>query len=495
MTTVPRSVISEDEDDLGLPVRPPRSDVRAYDPRGWTTPARIRVLTGAVLVLVLALVLVAGAAASGTRAGLHRIGQQAGPQVVATSDLYFALNDMDAQVANVLLVGSDQHLGVGRAQALRIYDQRRLQADRDLQQAAAAAGDDRIAAPAVRAVLDGVTRYEALAAQAVLADGRKPHPPAEPPHEALLLYRQATDLMKSGVLPAAARLIQANASMLDRTYRTEHAAARHTEAEVAVLGVLLLATLLALQILFARRTHRMVNPALAAACVLAAVFAAAGVGLFGGEAGHLRVAKKDAFDSVLALTQARAISYDANADESRFLVDPERAARYRQAFLEKSQRLALLPGADLRSYDDRLEGAVRRYQGDHRDIPFGGFYGRAFHNITFPGERERAEKTLELYRLYQLDDRVMRAKAATGNLRAAVEFNTGYAPGNSNHDFTAYDQALASLTELNQRHFDASIRDGRRALRGWNAIPPIAAFALVALVLLGVRPRLAEYRA
>ncbi|HEY1324775.1 MAG TPA: hypothetical protein VGF32_31250, partial [Streptosporangiaceae bacterium] len=40
-------------------------------------------------------------------------------------------NDMDAQVANVLLVGDDQTLGITRAQALAIYEQRRRQADAD----------------------------------------------------------------------------------------------------------------------------------------------------------------------------------------------------------------------------------------------------------------------------------------------------------------------------------------------------------------------------
>jgi hypothetical protein len=34
--------------------------------------------------------------------GLRLIGQQSEPEVLATTDLYFRLNDMDAQVANVL---------------------------------------------------------------------------------------------------------------------------------------------------------------------------------------------------------------------------------------------------------------------------------------------------------------------------------------------------------------------------------------------------------
>jgi hypothetical protein len=62
------------------------------------------------------------------------------------------------------------------------------------------------------------------------------------------------------------------------------------------------------------------------------------------------VAKQDAFDSVLALSRMRAVSYDANADESRYLVDPARAGQYRQAFLDKSQQVLQLDGASLATF-------------------------------------------------------------------------------------------------------------------------------------------------
>ena len=48
------------------------------------------------------------------------------------------------------------------------------------------------------------------------------------------------------------------------------------------------------------------------------------------------MAKSEAFDSIVALSQARAVSDDANADESRYLVDPARAGQYQQAFEDKS---------------------------------------------------------------------------------------------------------------------------------------------------------------
>ena len=55
------------------------------------------------------------------RGDFQAIGQRDAPEAGATTGLYFALNDMDAQVANVLLVGGDSALAASRAQDLATY--------------------------------------------------------------------------------------------------------------------------------------------------------------------------------------------------------------------------------------------------------------------------------------------------------------------------------------------------------------------------------------
>ncbi|WP_214321889.1 hypothetical protein [Nonomuraea sediminis] len=443
------------------------------------TPQWLRALAGGALILAVTLGVTLAVAVSGVRDGLQVIGHRTGPQVVATQDLYFALNDMDAQVANVLLVGAARDLGVGRDKALEIYAARRTQASKDLQQAAAVGGGQTLAD-----VIDGLGRYEQLAGQAILLDSQQPHPPGRPPAAALERYRQATDLMKSAVLPAADRLTKANAATIEAAYQDAWSAAQRSAVFVIVLGVLLAGVLVALQAALARRFHRLVNAFLAPATVGALLLTGLGGGLLISEAEHLRVAKKDAFDSVLALTQARGLSYDANADESRFLVDPSRSAVYAQRFLDKSQRLAGVPGATLDTYDAGLAGATS----------LTGYFGTALRNITFPGERERAEATMAAYRAYQLDDRKMRALHDQGRLRDAVALNTSYQPGNSNYHFDRYDKALEQFIGVNQSHFEGSIRDGEDALAGWGLIPGAGALLVAALTLAGVRPRLGEYR-
>ena len=238
----------------------------------------------------------------------------------------------------------------------------------------------------------------------------------------------------------------------------------------------------------------MLNPALVLASLVVALLTILGVRLFDTEAGHLRVAKKDAFDSVLALSRMRAVGYDANGDESRYLVDPARAGQYRRSFLDKSQQVLRLDGATLTTYDAGLAQAVTAYDADHGDLRFHGFFGVEFRNITFPGERAAAERTLTLYQAYERDDRRMRALAETGRLHEAIQFNTSYAPGSSNHDFDAYDTSLATLITINHDAFDSAIHDGEHALGGWDVIPPVAVALVVALLIAGVWPRLAEYR-
>jgi hypothetical protein len=478
---------------VDIPGRPRRQP--ATTPRRWrrSTPTWLRALAAAAAAATVALVALLVLDIGQQDRNLRVIGDQAAPEVAAAGDLYFALNDMDAQVANVLLVGSEQGLGFTRDQALTIYEQRRRQADSDLQQAAAAATDPGTQ-QAIRDVLDQLGRYEALAAQAILLDGQQSHPAGHPPATALASYRQATDLLASALLPAAQALTDRNARALEDTYQSQRGATLTVRTWVVVTGAVLLAVLVVLQLYLYRRFRRILNPALILATLLALGLTVSGAGLLGGEAEHLRVAKKDAFDSILALTQARAVSYDANADESRYLVDPDRAARYQQAFLAKSQRLVTLPDAAISNYDAELDSALRAYRTDPGTVGWQGFYGTEFRNITFTGERQAAETTLARYQTYQLDDRHIRQLATSGQTRDAIAFCTSYAPGASNYAFDQYDKALAALIAINQNAFTAAIDDGRHDLRGWSFIPWLAGLAILALTVGGVVPRITEYR-
>jgi hypothetical protein len=415
------------------------------------------------------------------------------PEADASTGLYFSLNDMDAQVANVLLVGGDATLAHDRSQDLATYGHDLATADQNLQQAAVTAAGNAAAQRELRSVLDGIGQYVALAADAVLTDQQAPSAAGKAPAASLAYYQQATDLMRTRILPAVGSLTSVSASALNATYQTGRATAATAIGVVIATGALLLAVLVALQLYLCARCRRLVNPALAAATLLVVALVAAATARLSVEAGHLRVAKQDAFDSILALTQARAVSYDANADESRYLVDPGRAAQYQQAFLGKSQQLAGVGNAGLSGYDAALAADIRAYQADSSDVRFGGYLGAEFRNITFPGERAAAVRALLAYQLYERDDRVLRALAKK-NLAAAVGFDIGTAPGQSDWAFNKYDAALSSVIAINQDAFTVAVQAGEGGAASWDiAFPAAGAVLLAALVLAGVRPRLAEY--
>jgi hypothetical protein len=145
-------------------------------------------------------------------------------------------------------------------------------------------------------------------------------------------------------------------------------------------------------------------------------------------------------------------------------------------------------------YDQTLAGAITAYQQANTNIGWTGFYGTEFRNITFTGERAAAETTLLQYQTYQRDDRQIRALVAAGRLRDAIAFCTGYAPGQSNYDFDQYDKALAALIAINQDAFSQSITDGDHEIDGWTPALLVACVVILALTVIGIRPRLAEYR-
>ncbi|MFJ2033523.1 hypothetical protein [Streptosporangium sp. NPDC087985] len=447
-----------------------------------TVPGRIRAGAGAAVLAVGLLAALMGVALGHAGDGLQAIGHTAGPQVVATADLYFALSDMDAQVATVLLAGGES--GPGRQAALDRYDQRRAQADSAVLQAADLARGDPTEQMTVRAVLDGLGRYERLASRALLLDEQSRHAAGPPSQPALDVYRQATDLMRLDLLPKAYNLTLDSGTVVRHAYAAESSAVQAGRWWVTLGGALALTVLVALQVFLARRFRRAINPALLAATVVVGVLTIAGVLLLQRVSDELRTAKKDGFDSVLVLSRARAIGNSLHGDESRYLLDPQRADTYEQVYLDKSQSVFYVPGGNLDKYYAAVDNSVAAFPGK---ADFLGFYGSEADRVTLPGQREALGKVLTLYQQFQHADRQMRQSATTGKNGDAVRQAMGAS-------FEAYDGALVDLTALHRLAFDDAVVAGDRALGSWNLLLPGAALAAALLILVGVRPRLAEYR-
>ncbi|MDH6129540.1 hypothetical protein [Kitasatospora sp. GP82] len=439
---------------------------------------------------------VAATVLGGARAGTDTIGHDKAPQAIRAADLYFALADMDAQAANLLLTGADPDYAALRTRTQRTYEQRRAQVDSDLQGAAEAAIGDPGGERAVHTVIDDLGQYESLVARAQLLEDQAHAPAGRPSGDALTAYRQATDLLRQQLLPAADQVTATNAAAVDHVYTAQQADLAAGRWWLLAAGLAALAALVLLQRTLAVRFRRILNPPLLAVTVLTALAVAVGLGLAAAADRHLLVAKGNAYDSVIALSRARAVAYDMNADESRYLTDPTRAAAYEQSYLDKSQSLARLGGATLADYDTRLGAAHAAHRADPQaKVPFDGFLGAELRNITFPGEQQAVDQVLASYQQYQQDDLRIRELREQGHLKDAVTFDTGTAPGQSNADFGRLSDAMDQVLAINRQSLDRAVTATDHALGSGLAVGGgILLAGALALTVLGVRPRLREYR-
>ena len=163
---------------------------------GRRTPARIRIWTASVLVFATATLATATVAVADTQRGISDVSLRAAPQARATSDLYFALSDLDAQVARRMLDTGDEDLVGPLLDAELTFNRRLSDVNRDLQQAIAGAGDA-VARSAFDGLLDGVSTYHAMASHGLALDESSVETQkGQAAPEALAYYSQATDLMR-----------------------------------------------------------------------------------------------------------------------------------------------------------------------------------------------------------------------------------------------------------------------------------------------------------
>lgn len=432
--------------------------------RKESVSGRVRTLAGLSL-LTLALLLaaiLAGAASTGS--SLRTTGHDAGPQVLATAGLYRQLSEMDALVAETLLLGREY--GPQQQADLTSYDQRRLEISESLLRAYRLALDNPAEQRTVESLIEGLGRYERLAAQSRLLDTQSKHTAGQPPDNVVKAYQQATDLMHRELLPQAYNLTLETGTIVRRAHAAERSTTSLARFAVIVTGLLALACLLGLQTYLTSRFRRVFAPALVVATVLTAAGLVTGTVLLNRQGQALEEAKSRGFDAVLTLTRARAISKSMYGDQSRYLLDRFRKDTYEHSFLDKSQTIAAVESTSLPDYQSKLQAN------------FQGLLG------SLTGEDR--ERLFAVYQRFQQADARMRTMSA----EMAIKFWDG----ELTQTYESYDKVLEELVRRHESDFERAIDSGDGALETlWRSIPAgLAAGAL--LILVGVWPRLREYR-
>lgn len=435
----------------------------------WTTPRIFRAIQMALIGLTVLFLLLAEASLDRARHATKTIWKDTAPSILTALELQTLLADLDADAANVIVDPGN------KSQILQVFeDERTLLSRRLIEAAQNITYGDSEKVP-IMAISDQLGRYLELTGRAMLLHERGDV------QGATIAYRAATDVMHDKLLPAARALDVANASVMTSVYAEQVRSTRVREAMSLLVGGVLVLSLLAAQVFLTRRTRRLINvPLLVATLSTAALFVYLGT-MFSQSSANLKLAREDAFQSIQALWALRAIAHDANGDESRFLLDRDRASQSERSFFDKMYVLHSAP--ETTTIPSRTSKTGPAFRGKLADI---------VSNITFTGEREAVQRVLdELARYWKVDARIRAAEAL--NTQEQHRNAVALCLGESNDAFLRFDRAIDVTVKINQVEFDRALSVTDTNLKRAEIIDPFLAGLTALLVFVGIRQRLREY--
>ncbi len=303
----------------------------------------------------------------------------------------------------------------------------------------------------------------------------------------LNIYRDAASLMDNSIIKKAEELSKLNVEQLNSKYQDRKDNNFGMTVLVAIVGSIQIAILVIVQIFLYQRMRRILNLPLLGATGIAIIFLGYTLSSLSESGSNLKVAKEDAFDSLFALRQMRSLSYKANGDESRYLLDRANAPSYEQAFNDKITSIIQVP-----AHQSNATVVTNVKQGKST-AGLTGLLADELNNITFPGEKEAAIETFTKFNDYLEIDKKIRQLYRSGKVAEAIDLCIGNKPGESNFAFDAYKDAQTRLIALNEKEFYRNIKLGNDRLANFEIIAAAALISVAILTLLGLRPRLMEY--
>jgi hypothetical protein len=445
-------------------------------PQKFNTPQILRNGWYATWGISLLLLIVSIYGVTAQRQTLKTVGKDAAPSILTAQQLQDSFADMDASLANELLLkpGTNQ-------QALVNFDKNRKKiADRLV------AAAKNITYPEEEVILQKLQLHSS-AYLLKLQEARDAHKRGDLVNT-LNIYRSAANMMDRDIIPQAEELNRVNFQELEKIYAQQSFANGGIAFLIAVVGLVQFAILVGIQIFLYLRMRRVLNLPLLSASAITVIFLGYTLNSFVGATSNLKVAKQDAFDSLHALRQMRSLSYKANGDESRYLLDRANAAGHERSFNEKISRIITIPS------NQSIESIIANTTQGRTTLGMnGGLFADELNNITFKGERELAIQTLRSFNDYLTIDKQIRQLASNGKIAEAIALCVGTQKSELNWTFDRYKDIHTQLMDLNKKEFDDNIEIGNARLANFELIASVAIGIVAILTLFGLRPRLMEY--
>ncbi len=409
------------------------------------------------------------------RDALKTVGKDAAPSVLMAQRLKDAFGDMDANLANELLLKSGAN-----GQALKDFDESRKKIAERLVLAA-----KNITYPGEETIIQDLQ----LKSSAYLLKSQEARDAYKRGDAVSMLsiYRDAANLMDTEIIPQAEKLSQVNSDELDKKYAEQKFQNGGISFLITIVGLAQIALLVLIQIFLYQRMRRILNLPLLGATAIAIIFLGYTINAFTGATTNLKIAKEDAFNSLHALRQMRSLSYQANADESRYLLDKLNSKKHQQLFNKKISRIMTIPA------NQSIDTILINTSKGGKTPGITGLLATELNNITFDGEGQSAIDTFKAFNQYLAIDKQIRQLYDSGKIAEAIALCVGQNKGESNWAFDNYRNIQNHLIDVNQREFDGNIKTGNDRLENFELIATTALISIAILTLLGLRPRLMEY--
>src|SRR4029453_7886576 len=287
------------------------------------TPVRLRILLVVHWRVVLIFCLVSVTTIRKHEYSVRTVGRDATPSVIAAHQIRIGVEQMDTNLANELLYAHGQD---EVQQMAKSFEDWRVSVCKHLVAAAKNITYGSAEQVPIENIQVALGQYDMQAQRA-----RDMHD-AGKSADSVSAYRIALKTVQDKLLPNAEALNKANADELEAQYSRRASESALSCGLVLVLGMVLIVLLVITQAYLTRRFRRRLNLPLLVATVCTVIIVQHVYTALRSNAQHLKAAKEDSYDSIVALLDARANAYNGNAAQSRWLLDRENADAHEKSF-------------------------------------------------------------------------------------------------------------------------------------------------------------------
>lgn len=445
-------------------------------------PLQLKFLLSLAIGLTVIFCLVIEGGTAQHRNAAKSIGIDSAPSVFAAYDIKVKAQTLDADAAKILTAKPGQDMV-----SVRDFEATRIKLAEALVTAAENITFGDAEREPLRKLQDAVSDYQGAVARAVAL-----HERGDPAY--IVEYHNSLKALREQILPAADALETANTQELEHTVSVQGKESLGTFALALLAGLALVGTLVYTQTFLSRQFKRRFNTGLLAATALTILTTLYVSVAFLTQSTLLSQAKRDAYDSVLALYKAKSFAHEANAAASRYLLDKPLAANHEMSFKEAAAKLAASDRAGIDralGLADKFKPAELKVQLNNQQMA--GSLIDELRNITFDQEQEAATATLRSFATYLDIDRKMRDLETAGKHEEAVAIAVGMSKGESNWAFAEFNKNLDATLEINRNSFNKDVASALARVSGLPWLNPLVALLIGVAIFLGLRPRIKEF--